>query len=204
MRSGAAPRFTEAIKALLARPATRAALTLQAAAPSRGDAASCALAYLALNDRPDLVDALIQGGAAVGWPAVELADRNAASAGINGGGELGLGTRSMIQLDGEAYRLSDLARAYGGAAAALLLQRLAPWSPQSHPRYPPAFRAALRALLLESLRRCAEAGRAASTSCRSRPAALQAQRRSVQDEAAMLHRVFAVLAANAAPALFLA
>ena len=73
MPPGQPGRVDAALAALVARPATRAALAQQAAAPRRDDDTTFALAALALANRPDLVALLVeQGCAAVTWLPLEM------------------------------------------------------------------------------------------------------------------------------------
>ena len=152
LSTGLESRIEALIRALLDRPATRAALAQQAAEPTSQDACSIALATLAIGKRPDLVDLLISGGAAVNWRALYL-------------------VKSVFvddDSDDDAYEVRiysvDAEEIYGlvmesdevVTASDMLLQHMLPWSPGSHRRFPPAFREAIRTFALVCRRKAPE------------------------------------------------
>ncbi|KAL4437346.1 hypothetical protein ABPG75_004485 [Micractinium tetrahymenae] len=102
---GQPARFEAALASLAARPATRAALAAQAAAPRQGDAASWALASLALAERKDLVDLLVGAGAAVTEHALRLLSPESVH-------------RETIQMGDEVYSLSVFSVGSGSGSAA--------------------------------------------------------------------------------------
>ena len=142
-------RLEAALAALVARPAIRAALAAEAAGPAPWDCRNWALASLALADRGDLVDLLLaQGGGVVTQHTFNLLTEDSME-------------YESIQLGDEIYSLQQFAVAGEDIGPRMARKRLRlrqmAWSRATHRRFPPAFRAATRALLLAAHRGAAAA-----------------------------------------------